>query len=102
MTTSDPYVPELVADDVADYVAKAVELANDIPRLTALRSGLRDQMANSLLYDGGKFARDFSSAMRDMWQEWRNHQDAGARRSVPKIVGREMGRAITKALQSAH
>jgi protein O-GlcNAc transferase len=63
-------VPELVADDVADYVAKAVELANDIPRLSVYRSGLRDQMANSPLCDGVKFARDFTSAMRDIWREW--------------------------------
>ena len=49
-------VPELVADDLQDYVSKAAELANDVPRLTGLRSGLRERMAKSALCDGQKFA----------------------------------------------
>ena len=63
-------VPELVADDLPDYVSKAVELANDVPRLTGLRSGLRERMAKSALCDGEKFATDFTSAMRLIWHEW--------------------------------
>jgi|TARA_Y100000294_G_scaffold176118_1_gene197727 predicted O-linked N-acetylglucosamine transferase (SPINDLY family) len=63
-------VPELVADDLPDYVSKAVELANDVPRLTGLRSGLRERMAKSALCDGEKFATDFTSAMRQIWREW--------------------------------
>ena len=63
-------VPELVADDLPDYVSKAVELANDVSRLTGLRSGLRERMAKSALCDGEKFATDFTSAMRLIWHEW--------------------------------
>ena len=63
-------VPELVADDLPDYVSKAVELANDIPRLSGLRSGLRERMAKSALCDGEKFGTDFTSAMRLIWSEW--------------------------------
>ena len=63
-------VPELVADDLPDYVSKAVELANDVPRLTGLRSGLRERMAKSALCDGEKVATDFTSAMRLIWHEW--------------------------------
>ena len=62
--------PELVAEELPDYVAKAVELANDISRLTDLRSRLRGQMAKSALCDGKKFASDFTSAMRHVWEQW--------------------------------
>ena len=61
--------PELVAEELPDYVEKAVELANDISRLTDLRSGLRGQMAKSALCDGKKFASDFTSAMRHVWEQ---------------------------------
>ena len=63
-------VPELVADELQDYVAKAVELANDVFRLTGLRSGLREQMVKSALCDGKKFATDFTSAMQHVWKQW--------------------------------
>ena len=62
--------PELVADDLPAYVSKAVDLANDVPRLANLRSGLRERMAKSALCDGEKFAADFTSAMRTIWHEW--------------------------------
>ena len=75
-------VPELVADDLPDYVSKAVELANDVPRLTGLRSGLRERMAASPLCDGEKFATDFTSAMQNVWQEWCLSQDGGGDASL--------------------
>ena len=63
-------VPEMAANDLQEYVAKSMELANDVARLTSLRSGLREQMARSALCDGEKFATEFTSAMRVIWQEW--------------------------------
>jgi len=63
-------LPELIAGDVPGYVAKAVELAGDIPRLTGLRASLREKIATSNLCNGEKFAADFSQAMRKIWQEW--------------------------------
>lgn len=61
---------ELIAGNTASYVESAVELANDIPRLAALRAGLRERMNVSPLCDGPRFARHFSSAMRKIWREW--------------------------------
>jgi len=63
-------VPELVAKDLDDYIEKTIELANDIPRLTGLRLGLRDRMLKSAFCNGEKFAADFSSGLRQIWQEW--------------------------------
>ena len=63
-------VPELVAEGPEDYICKVVELANDIARLTDLRSSLRDQMDKSALCDGGKFASVFTAVLRQIWNSW--------------------------------
>jgi hypothetical protein len=61
---------ELVAKDVDDYVDIAVGLARDIPRLTDLRTTLRQLLADSALMDGPHFARDMETAFRYMWHAW--------------------------------
>ena len=59
-----------LAEDVHDYVVKAVALATDVPRLTDLRGSLRERLASCPLSDGAKFATDFTAAMRRIWQDW--------------------------------
>jgi len=61
---------ELVADDVDDYVAKAVALARDPLRLQALSAGLRPRMQESPLMDAPGFAREMEAAYRTMWRRW--------------------------------
>lgn len=61
---------EWVARDVDDYVALAVSHANDLPRLSALRSRLRQQVLSSPLCDAPRFARYFHEALRGMWRMW--------------------------------
>lgn len=63
-------LPELVAKDYDDYVARAVDLASDIERLRSLRARLRSQMANSPACDGEKFAKGFTNLMRSIWKDW--------------------------------
>ena len=58
-----------VATSVADYIAKAVALAGDVPKLAALRAGLREQVSTSPLFDAKRFARNFEDALWGMWQE---------------------------------
>ena len=60
---------ETIAHDVEDYADRAVALANDLPRLKQLRASLRDQMANSPLCDGKRFADDFTAILLDVWQQ---------------------------------
>ncbi|MCE9620017.1 MAG: tetratricopeptide repeat protein [Planctomycetes bacterium] len=60
---------ELVAKDGDDYVGLAVALANDAPRLAALRSGMRDRMIASPLMDVPRFTRHLEEAFRSMWSE---------------------------------
>jgi len=61
---------ECVADDEDDYIAKALALANDPPRLADLRHRLRGQLLHSPLCDGVGFTRELEDAYRDMWQNW--------------------------------
>src|SRR5262249_17882120 len=61
---------ETIAENHGDYVDRAVRLAADLPRLAALRAGLRDRMARSPLCDGERFAGHLATVLRDVWQQW--------------------------------
>lgn len=63
-------LPELIAHSEDEYVRIAVALATDLPRLAALRRGLRDRMAASPLCDGPAFARKLEGTYRFMWRDW--------------------------------
>ncbi|MFA7242919.1 MAG: glycosyltransferase, partial [Sulfuricellaceae bacterium] len=64
-------LPEWVAADADDYVARAALHAGDWQRLAALRDGLRQQVLASPLFDAPRFAHHFEAALCDMWREWR-------------------------------
>ena len=55
---------ETIAGSLDEYVELAVSLAGDLPRLAALRAGLRERMAASPLCDGKRFADNFVSLLR--------------------------------------
>jgi len=57
-----------ITTSVADYIDKAVKLAGNLPKLAALRAGLREQVSKSPLLDAPRFARNFEEALRGMWQ----------------------------------
>ncbi len=63
-------LPELIAGDPAQYVHLAVELANDLPRLTELRRSLRDRVRQSPLMDAPRFTKNVEFAYRQIWQKW--------------------------------
>lgn len=63
-------LPELVAHTQDQYVRLAAGLAADLPRLAALRAGLRARMQQSPLMDAPHFARNIEAAFRKMWQQW--------------------------------
>lgn len=63
-------LPDWVAADLDDYVAKAAAHAADLPSLARLRAGLRQQVLTSPLFDASRFAHHFEAAMRGMWQHW--------------------------------
>jgi predicted O-linked N-acetylglucosamine transferase (SPINDLY family) len=63
-------LPELVARSEDEYVRIATELASDLPRLSELRSTLRQRMQQSPLMDAPRFARNVEAAYRQMWRNW--------------------------------
>ena len=58
---------ELVGGSEAEYVSKAVSLANDRSKLSQLRQNLRSQMAKSSLTNGKAIASSIEAAYRQMW-----------------------------------
>ncbi len=63
-------LPELIAESPEQYAEIAVSLAGDLPRLSALRSSLRDRIESSPLRDAKGCARDIEAAYRQMWLDW--------------------------------
>ncbi|NOU01188.1 MAG: hypothetical protein HOO95_06410, partial [Gallionella sp.] len=61
-------LPDWIAASEDDYVAKAIEFSQAIPRLAALRAGLREQVRVSPLFDAPRFAKHFEQALWGMWQ----------------------------------
>lgn len=57
---------QLVANDPADYVARAVALAGDAARLAELRGGMRARLASSPLLDAVSFTRQLEAAYVEM------------------------------------
>lgn len=62
--------PEWIASTEDEYVDIAAALAGDLPRLAALRVGLRDEMRRSALMDELGFAREVEAAYREMFLRW--------------------------------
>ncbi len=60
---------ETIARDLHEYVELAVSWAGDLPKLAALRSGLRERMAGSPLCDGKRFADHWTSLLHDVWEQ---------------------------------
>ena len=63
-------LPDWIAADADDYVAKAVWHASDLPRLAAVRNSLRQRVLTSPIFDNSRFARHFETALRGMWVQW--------------------------------
>ena len=63
-------LPDWIATDPDDYVARAVAHGSDVRQLASLRAGLRQQVMISPLFDAPRFARHFETALRGMWQRW--------------------------------
>jgi protein O-GlcNAc transferase len=63
-------LPELAARTESDFVRIATDLANDLPRLAALRAELRPRMERSPLMDAHTFTRSIEAAYRQAWRIW--------------------------------
>jgi predicted O-linked N-acetylglucosamine transferase (SPINDLY family) len=59
---------DLAAQDAADYVAIAANLAADVERRLAIRSTLRQRISASPLGDARAFTASLEAAYRVMWR----------------------------------
>jgi predicted O-linked N-acetylglucosamine transferase (SPINDLY family) len=75
-------LPGWIAQDEDDYVAKAIQFASDLPKLAALRAGLREQVRTSPLFDAPRFAKHFEAALWGMWRAKGASQPGQTRDSV--------------------
>jgi len=67
-------LPDWIAADEDDCVAKAVGFTSNLERLATLRAGLRQQVIASPLFDAPRFARNFEDALWGMWQRFQAQQ----------------------------
>jgi protein O-GlcNAc transferase len=70
-------LPELVAKTPEEFVSIAVAMADDVPRLIALRATLRDRLLVSPLMNAQRFAQTIQAAYREMWRRWCELQPLG-------------------------
>lgn len=63
-------LPEFVAENEDDYVAKAVAWSRNIPELTVIRAGMRVRINNSELRTPARVAQGIEDAFREMWRRW--------------------------------
>lgn len=57
-----------IANEVADYVSKAVMFSQDVQSLVQLRAGLRETVEKSPLFDTETFVHHFQDALTNMYQ----------------------------------
>jgi predicted O-linked N-acetylglucosamine transferase (SPINDLY family) len=70
----------LIAEDDAAFVRIAGELASDLPKLVALRAGLRQRMEGSPLMDAPRFARHLEQAFRIAWHRFCDAEESAGQR----------------------
>jgi len=61
-------LPDWIAQNEEEYIAKAVSFSTDLERLSVLRASLREQVLASPLFDAQRFAKNFENALWGMWQ----------------------------------
>ncbi len=62
-------LPDWIAQDDEEYVAKAIAFAADAPRLAALRATSRAALLASPLCDAARYARHLETAFEGMWRD---------------------------------
>lgn len=63
-------LPGWIAAEEQMYPKLGARLAADIATLAGLRSGMRERLLESPLFDAPRFARNLEAAIRQMWRIW--------------------------------
>ena len=70
-------LPQLIADDIDDYIERTVTLAKDVAQLEKMRLELRNRVQTSSLCDSKGFSLQMEQAFRKMWREWTLPKEQG-------------------------
>ncbi|MBF0308460.1 MAG: tetratricopeptide repeat protein [Magnetococcales bacterium] len=70
-------LPELITDSPADYGRKALQLAKEPQRLSALRQRLQSVRPGHALFDGKAFTREWEKALLQVWQRYQRVGEEG-------------------------
>jgi predicted O-linked N-acetylglucosamine transferase (SPINDLY family) len=62
--------PEWGAETLDEYIHIATDLASELMRLDVIRKNLRQEMMDSPLCDGKRFAANLENIYREMWKKW--------------------------------
>lgn len=62
--------PELIANDLDEYIEKSLQLAKNEEQLLQYKQTLRQQLEQSNLCNGKSFAQEIENAYRIMWRIW--------------------------------
>ncbi len=63
-------LPDWIAENKKAYIEKSIFFASDLEKLATLRSGLREQILTSPLFDAKNFAQDFEKSLWEMWGQY--------------------------------
>jgi predicted O-linked N-acetylglucosamine transferase (SPINDLY family) len=63
-------LPELIAKTPEQYLQISLNLAGDLPRLSSLRSGMRDRLLASPLMNMPRFVGNLETIYRTLWRRW--------------------------------
>jgi len=61
---------EFAAATPEEYIQTATRFANDLPRLAAIRDGMRERLKGSPLLAQQRFTRNLESIYRDVWRKY--------------------------------
>ena len=59
----------LIADDLNDYISKAINLSKDIDKLIEIRENLYQSVLSSPLFDTKKFSKNFNNTLLQIYKE---------------------------------
>ena len=71
-------LPELITGSLTDYESLAYELANDAPRLLAIRQKLAGNRTTHPLFDTDRYRKNIEAAYVTMWEKTQRGEPPGS------------------------
>jgi hypothetical protein len=93
---------EWIANDAADFLARAQRLTADTIGLVTLRASLRERMRASPILDTRRFTRNIENLFRHVWQQWCEQHISQESRPDTPIGSHGALQRIRAALEEGH